>query len=76
MSRVTEGIFEYPKQVTEWARNGSKNQIFARARRVQFETLRRSHGIMRIILRPLIAVGAAGLQKKDVISAFSVIFPW
>jgi hypothetical protein len=30
---------------------------------------------MRIILRPLIAVGATGLQKKKVISAFSVIFP-
>jgi hypothetical protein len=32
----------------------------------------------RIILRPLIAVGAAGaagLQKKDAISAFGVIFP-
>jgi predicted RecA/RadA family phage recombinase len=28
MLRVTEGIFEYPKTVTKWARNGSKKSIF------------------------------------------------
>src|ERR1700761_1165896 len=72
MSRVTEGIYEYPKQVTKWAKNGSKNRFFVHTQRLQFRTLRHSNeslssssGILRRSERPLwplIATRAVGFK--------------
>jgi hypothetical protein len=72
LSQVTEGIFECPKQVTKWARNGSKNQIFARmagtvrnttvlSRYADFDVIWGMH----IILRPLIALERRDCCKKN-----------
>ncbi|KAJ7803643.1 hypothetical protein B0H13DRAFT_1931237, partial [Mycena leptocephala] len=46
MSRVTGGMFKYPKQVTKSAGSAQKIKFFARPQRVQFKTPRRSHEML------------------------------
>jgi hypothetical protein len=85
MSRVTERIFEYPKQVTKNGREMARKKSNFRVRTAG--TVRNATALSRnadfdvicgtrIILKPLIAVGTARLQKRCNIrfrSYFSIV---